>query len=237
MDNKQQKQAIERLQDKLGYHFRQEETLQQALTHSSFDGDKHKNNQRLEYLGDAVLQLIISDELYRDEDLDEGQMTRLRSLIVRGDALSVAAKEFGLGKMLILGKGEELSGGREKSSILADTMEAVIGAIYVDGGMEMARSCVLQLMKGRIRGALNLPTDVDYKTQLQQLATTHFGMDAKYRLVSSEGPAHERVFTVRAVIGDKEVGVATGHSKKEGEMEAAKKAVSNLKKQGKTLNS
>ncbi|MDL2225345.1 ribonuclease III [Eubacteriales bacterium OttesenSCG-928-M02] len=232
MDQKQMQRGMQSLQDKLGYHFIKEETLQQALTHSSFDGDKNKNNQRLEFLGDAVLQLIISDELYRDQSLDEGQMTRLRSLIVRGDALYEEAKKFGLGKMLILGKGEELSGGREKSSILADTMEAVIGAIYVDGGMGMARSCVLLLMRHAIKTALGLDTDVDYKTQLQQLSANHFGKDVKYKLVHTEGPAHERVFTVKAMIGNREVGLATGHSKKEGEMQAARKGVALLKKEG-----
>jgi len=169
--------GYEILQEKLGYRFSDVSTLKRALTHSSFDGDKFKNNQRLEYLGDAVLQLIISDELFKTESFSEGQMTRLRSLIVREEALYQAAKAFGLGNMLILGKGEELSGGREKSSILADAMEAVIGAVYFDGGMEAAKEAVLLLMDHAIDNALKAESDVDDKTLLQHYCATEFGED------------------------------------------------------------
>lgn len=224
--------GYERLQEKLGYRFSDVETLKRALTHSSFDGDKFHNNQRLEYLGDAVLQLIISDELFKVETFSEGQMTRLRSLIVREEALYAAAKEFGLGNMLILGKGEELSGGRDKPSILADAMEAVIGAVYFDGGLEAAKEAVLLLMDNAIESALMAETDVDDKTLLQLLCATTFGEDVHYETIASEGPPHRRLFTVLAKVGERKLATGHGYSKKRGEMEAAHRSLALLKEQG-----
>lgn len=224
--------GYEQLEEKLNYRFSDTSTLKRALTHSSFDGDKFNNNQRLEYLGDAVLQLVISDELFKIETLSEGQMTRLRSLIVREGALYAAAKSFGLGNMLILGKGEELSGGRDKPSILADAMEAVFGAIFFDGGMEAAKEAILKLMDGAIESALKAENDMDAKTLLQHICATHFGEDVHYDTILCEGPPHRRTFTVRARVGGRILGTGSGYSKKRGEMEAAHQSIEMLKNEG-----
>ena len=215
------------LQRRLGYRFGDCELLQQALTHSSFDGDKHINNQRLEYLGDAVLQLVITDVLYRQcPDMNEGQMTRVRSLIVREEALCHAAQQIGLGSFIVLGKGEEHTGGREKSSILADTMEAVFGALYLDGGMRVARSTITTVLKEAIEiSTASTDENTDYKTRLQHLCAVSLGDDVTYHLMSSKGAPHERVFRIRAMAGKRELAIGEGTSKKNAEMDAAKNSI------------
>ena len=222
------------LERRLGYTFGDKSILAQALTHSSYDGDKHRNNQRLEYLGDAVLQLVITDVLYREcPDMGEGQMTRVRSSLVREEALFHAAKGLKVGSFLVLGKGEENSGGREKPSILADTMEAIFGAIYLDGGMRSARTVITSVLGDLIAVAPSLDPEGDPKTRLQHLCTVALGCDVSYELVRMEGAPHERVFRVAAKAGEKIIAEGIGTSKKHAEMDAAQKALDKLARESK----
>ncbi len=215
----------------LGYRFMDESLLQLACTHCSWTGKAGENNQRLEYLGDAVLEFVVSERVYNDSAVDEGHLTRMRANVVCEASLAAAAKQLKLGELLQLGKGEESTGGREKSSILADAMEAVFGAVYLDGGMHGARHVILHVLGRQLDEAIEEGGGQDQKTLLQHLCNVKFGAVPKYELVSEEGPAHERTFTIRVTVEGKEVSVASGHSKKEAEQKAAKQAVQLWKKQ------
>lgn len=214
----------------LGYVFKDQALLALALTHCSYNGTAGENNQRLEFLGDAVLEFVISEKLYTQSQAEEGHMTRMRANVVCEASLADAAKRLQLGRYVCLGKGEESSGGREKASILADTMEAVIGAIFLDGGMEPARAFILHTLGHKTETAIEQGGGVDYKTQLQHVCSVRFADAPKYELASQQGPAHERVFVVNAMVQGQVYGVGEGKSKKEAEQNAAKTALEQLKK-------
>ena len=210
------------------YSFRDRELLNQALTHSSFcrehTATSRDNNERLEFLGDAFLDAIISAELYkRLEKVDEGKLTKTRALIVCESSLAAVAVRLKIGQHLNLGKGEEHSGGRKRDSILADAVEAVIGAIYLDGGYEEAYRFVAREFQTTIEDALAGRLFTDYKTLVQEALqergrkTTIF-----YRLDREEGPDHDKTFYVHLVYNGKKMGHGTGKSKKEAEQNAAK---------------
>ena len=223
------KEHLTELQDRIGYSFENPEYLRRALMHSSYVPGVGGDNERMEFLGDAVLELCVSEELFfRFPNMQEGQLTKSRASIVCESALFEAAKGVGLGEYLLLGRGEDASGGREKPSILSDAFEAVIAAIYLDGGFTHARSFVHRF----VLPLLDLSERVfekDHKTRLQELihAKTH-GKQVTYRLVGETGPDHEKTFTMQALLEEEILGEGSGRSKQSAGQAAAADALSRL---------
>lgn len=223
---------LKELQEVIGYHFKAEGLLRQALTHSSYANEKHmrkhSDNERLEFLGDAVLEIVSSEYLYRNyPKMPEGDLTKFRASIVCEPTLALCTREMELGKYLYLGKGENLTGGRKRKSILSDALESVIGAIYLDGGFEEAKSFVHRFILTDIE---NKKLFYDSKTILQEIVQGSYTEVLNYALLSEEGPDHDKRFTVEARIGEKVIGHGTGHTKKAAEQEAAYQALLLLKK-------
>lgn len=182
------------------------------------------SNERLEFLGDSVLGLIVTDDTYRRyPDLHEGSLAKLRAAVVNTQALAEVAAELRIGEALLLGNGEERSGGRTKTSILADAFEAVVGAVYLDGGWRAAQALVLPVLEGRIAEAAEGPGGHDHKTRLQELAARHFDAPPLYS-VSGEGPDHERWFVATVSLGGSPYGEGGGRTKKQAEQDAAASA-------------
>jgi ribonuclease III len=203
----------------------------QALAHRSWCAEHpgREPNERLEFLGDAVLGLIVTDYLYRGyPDLPEGELAKARAAVVNSAALAGIAKELQLGNALLLGKGEDSSGGRLKPSILADAMEALIGAVYLDGGYGLADQVVLRLVGDRLRESAKGPGEEDYKTRLQELCAQTFDELPTYRVTDS-GPDHAKVFTAQVLVAGKARGRGEGRSKKQAEQMAARQAWSVLR--------
>lgn len=214
----------------LGYRFRDDRLLRLALTHRSVSADDpaRVDNERLEFLGDAVLQLVITDRLYADfPQLAEGKMAKVRAALVSGPTLADVARAAGLGDHVELAPAEERTGGRDKDSILADALEAVIGAIYLDGGMEEAAATIRRLWGERVVERAAHPGVKDYKTRLQEELAQQ-GRRPDY-LAEGEGPDHARTFTARVVVDGEELGVGSGRSKKEAEQEAARRALTRIR--------
>jgi len=210
----------------LGYNFSRPELLTLALTHPSVVNPGEPHYERLEFLGDAVLDLAIADLLMRRfPDADEGLLSKERASIVNGRTLAMKAVEVGLGKKMRLGKGEEKSGGRAKISILAASFEAVIGAIYSDGGLNPAQQVVERLFRDDIGGPA---AERDYKTELQEMAHRRFRVQPVYELVAAAGPEHAKRFTTRIRIGARELGQGEGRSKKQSEQAAARETLARL---------
>ena len=223
------KEHLSELETRIGYTFVQTDYLRRALTHSSYVTGEGNDNERMEFLGDAVLELCVSEELFfRFPNMKEGQMTRNRASIVCESALFEAAKQIDLGSFLLLGKGEDASGGRKKPSILSDAFEAVICAIFLDGGLEPARSFIHRFVLPLLHFS-ETAFEKDYKTRLQELihAKTH-GRQVSYELVRAEGPDHKKVFTMRAVLDGETLGEGTGNSKQSAGQEAARAALERL---------
>jgi ribonuclease-3 len=220
--------AYSALYEALGHRFNDEGLLTLALTHASFAATRHQSNQRLEFLGDAVLGFVVSERLYRDANADEGHLSRMRANVVREQTLAAAAKAIGLGGLIRLGKGEETTGGRDKPSILADTMEAVLAAIYLDGGLEAARRATMRVLERAIVRALDDGGGQDQKTQLQQLCAAAQIEAPEYRTLSAKGPPHDPVFTVGVYIADALYATGEGKTKKEAEQQAARRAAEGL---------
>ncbi|HSP55530.1 MAG TPA: ribonuclease III [Dehalococcoidia bacterium] len=206
--------------------------LQQAMYHRSYlneAGESVESNERMEFLGDAVLGLIVSDKLYRDyPGLSEGHLSQLRAILVRWDALARVAGRINLGDYLVLGRGEEMSGGRERPSNLAAALEALIGASFLDGGMTAARKLVLKLLKPDFEEIAAQGVTADSKSELQHLAQTRWHEIPAYRLLSSEGPDHAKLFTVEVLVGNQVVGQGQGRNKKQAELNAARQALETL---------
>lgn len=208
----------------IDYHFKDANILKNALTHSSFVNDKSKlkNNERLEFLGDAVLELVVSHYLYENfNNRAEGEMTKLRAKIVCTDSLAMAASDFQLGNYIYMGKGEDNTGGRTRKSILANTFEAIIGAIYIDGGLEEARSFILSKLKNNIDDSIKGKLVFDYKTKLQEHIQQNTDNDIDYVVISEEGPEHDKIFNIELLLNGKVIGSGAGSSKKEAEQHAA----------------
>ena len=218
------------LEEKLGYTFENPALLENALTHSSCANEsrgKLQSNERLEFLGDSILGMVVADHLYRNHpDLPEGELTRVRAALVCEESLVEVAEELHLGEYLRLGKGEEAGGGRKRPSIQADAVEAVLAAVYLDGGIGSARKIVRRYILCREIEGLNSPRD--YKTALQELVQRESGQVLKYRLTGEEGPDHNKRFFVEVDLNGATVGAGTGHSKKEAEQMAAKAAIAKL---------
>ncbi len=221
-------EKLTELQKKIHYTFRNDHLLVQALTHSSFsnEGKKHgKNNERLEFLGDSVLSVIVARHLFLTyKDLPEGELTKLRASLVCEKALDGFAAQFGLGEYLLLGRGEELTGGRQRPSILADAFEALLAAIYLDGGYEAAQRFVLGFIPKEldVRHAGQMS---DYKTALQEIIQQNREERIEYVLVGEEGPDHAKVFTSEVLLNSNVIGKGSGSSKKQAEQNAAKEAL------------
>ncbi|MGQ9476619.1 MAG: ribonuclease III [Actinomycetota bacterium] len=224
------------VEELLGVTFRDPGLLSQALTHRSYAHEASlesgETNERLEFLGDAVLDLVISDHLFRHyRDLDEGKLTRIRSYLVNMSSLADTAREMGLGEHLLLSRDERVDGGAEKSSIIADALEALIGAVYLDQGLEAAREMVLRIFGDRLEEAARGDLDFDYKSRLQELAVKEQGVLPRYRL-REEGPDHCKVFHAVVYVGDRRLGSGSGTSKKEAEQAAARDALRRRQERG-----
>jgi len=214
------------LAERLGWEVRDKELFAQALAHRSWCAEHpgKEPNERLEFLGDAVLGLIVTDYLYRSyPDLPEGELAKARAAVVNSVSLAGAARQLHLGTALLLGKGEDSSGGRLKPSILADAMEAVIGAVYLDAGYAATEQIVLRLLEERLRGAARGPGEEDYKTRLQELCAQTYDELPVYR-VKDSGPDHAKVFEAEVLVGGKSRGRGEGRSKKQAEQMAARDA-------------
>lgn len=216
---------------KIGYKFKNKNLLRRALTHSSYANENHtRDNERLEFLGDSVLSLIISENLFgRMQDIREGDLSKLRAALVCEGSLAAVAKKIALGELIFLGRGEEMSGGRRRPSIVSDAFEAVLAAIYLDGGFGTAKSWLLPLMADRIEDALAGRVTKDYKTALQEIIQSDGRSAVSYRTVKEEGQEHNRVFTVEALINGTPASSASGHSKKEAEQAAARAAIEKIR--------
>lgn len=217
----------------LGVRFRNRELCRLALTHRSyaFEQDLEVNNERLEFLGDAVLGLVVTDMAFREfPEMSEGELAKLRAAIVNMGALAEVARDLGLGRFVLLGKGEEMSGGRDKASILADVLEAMLGAIYLDRGLETARRLIERLFRPRMIAYVRGEGERDYKTILQELASAELRTLPEYR-ISETGPDHEKEFTATVYLAGKAWGTGRGRSKKEAEQQAAHEAYRALSEQ------
>lgn len=223
---------MENLEEKLGYRFKNRSLLTTALTHSSYANENRAKgvecNERLEFLGDSVLGLVVADYLYQTrKDWPEGELTRFRASLVCEENLDNVAHELNLGSYLLLGKGEEAGGGRTRNSIIADAVEAVLAAIYLDGGIDEARKMVKTFILDRIgtRDAANR----DYKTALQEIVQRKSGKTLSYHLLGSEGPDHAKIFYMEVQLNGNPIGQGQGRSKKEAEQMAAKAGIESLK--------
>ncbi|NMA25377.1 MAG: ribonuclease III [Clostridiales bacterium] len=224
---------MKKLEEKLGYTFRNKALIKEALTHSSWAnenrGSRASSNERLEFLGDSILGFTVAEFLYRNApEMPEGHMTRMRAELVCEKSLEGASIELGLGKYLRLGKGEELSGGRKRPSILADAFEAVIAAVFLDGGIEPAKSVVARYILSQYREGA--PAEYDYKTALQELVQKRSRQVLSYHLTGESGPDHMKLFTVEVHLNGVVKGEGTGKSKKEAEQAAAKVAYDGMMK-------
>lgn len=223
--------ALQELQEKIGYQFHEEVLLKQALTHSSFANEqkinKLKNYERLEFLGDAVLELISSEFLYNENvDMPEGQLTRLRASMVCEPALAYCARDIRLNSYILLGKGEEATGGRTRDSIISDVMEAVIGAIFLDGGIENVKKFIYRFILSDLEDKILF---LDSKTLLQEEIQKKNTAQLRYVLVGETGPDHDKQFHVEAYLDNQLIGCGVGRTKKSAEQQAAYEALLKIK--------
>ena len=219
------------LEKRIGYGFKNDQLLLHALTHSSYSNEmkmsKEDNNERLEFLGDAVLELVTSEYVYQEHrDLAEGDLTKLRASIVCEQTLSLCAKDMNIGDFILLGKGEDSSGGRLRESILSDTLEAIIGAIYLDGGFTSAKEFIRDNIFDK---AEKKELFFDSKTILQEIVQNDNNKQKiHYKLISEQGPDHNKSFTMALLIGNKQISLGIGRTKKAAEQEAAMQAIKKL---------
>ena len=224
---------LKKFQKLIGYTFKNEQLLKQALTHSSYANEKHlkklSDNERLEFLGDAVLEVVSSEFLFQNyKDLTEGQLTKFRASIVCEQTLATCTESIHLGEYLYLGKGEDRTGGRTRKSVLSDAMEAIIGAIYLDGGFANAKEFVLNFIMVDIE---HKHLFYDSKTILQEVVQGEHEQ-LTYVLLGETGPDHDKTFEVGVLIGRKEISTGKGHTKKAAEQEAAYHALLELERTG-----
>lgn len=229
---KETKKFLE-LEKKIDYKFENFDLLVNAMTHSSYANEHHipytGNNERLEFLGDAVLEVTSSEFLFHKyPDLPEGKLTKKRASMVCEPTLALCAREIPLGDYLLLGKGEEATGGRKRDSIVSDAMEALIGAIYLDGGFANAKEFINRFV---LKDIENKQLFYDSKTTLQEIVQGQFEEDVRYVLVKEEGPDHNKSFYVEAILGEKVLGQGCGHTKKAAEQQAAYCAIKKLKRE------
>jgi ribonuclease-3 len=225
------------LMESLGYRFQDRAILERALTHRSRAHEvggaaAGKSYERLEFLGDALLGFLVSERLMKDDpEADEGTLTRRRQTVVSTQALAVVSSRLGLGKALILGRGEDATGGRAKPSLLADAFESVLAAVYLDGGLRAARAFVRRQLKGELLLTVGKTgPGIDAKTRLQELAQARWRLTPRYRIVETTGPAHAHEFTAEVTIGEEKAGRGVGSSRKDAERAAASDALSAIER-------
>lgn len=223
-------ERVDKAEKALGISFANKDLLKQALTHRSFIYEHNlsalESNEKLEFLGDAILGFIVTDMIYaRFPHLAEGDLSKLRARLVSSAALAEIAREVDLGNLLRLGAGEEASGGREKTSLVANALEAVIGAIFLDQGVDRARQFVRHYFDGRIEIESGREASRDFKTRLQELTAKKFGLSPVYSITHEEGPDHRKVFHAEVAVGKNVYGHGPGSSKKEAEQAAAEEAL------------
>lgn len=224
---------LEELERVLGYNFKSKELLIIALTHKSYHHENPEEapicNERLEFLGDAVLGLAISEILYRNEqNFMESDMSKMKSYLVRESVLYEIASKISLGSYLLLGKGEEFTGGRAKKSILSDAVEAVFGALFLDSNYEITKSVISKLFKDKIDKVISKKEGYDFKTELQEKCQGLYGVLPEYKIVKQEGEEHKKIFTAEVYINSVFFGRGTGRSKKDAQMNAAKEALEKI---------
>lgn len=227
------KDKLEELESRIGYHFQNTDLLRTAMTHSSYINEhhleKHQSNERLEFLGDAVLELVSSEFLYKEHPkVSEGELTRTRASMVCEPSLAFCARDLELGSYLLLGKGEEATGGRERESVTSDAMEALIGAIYLDSGFTSAKEFIHKYVLSDLE---NKKLFFDSKSILQEIVQAQEGKNVVYQLLREEGPDHNKRFFVEVYIADVCYGTGKGRTKKAAEQEAAYQAILRLKKE------
>ncbi len=214
------------LEQVIGYTFKKPELLREALTHSSYTNGKNlKSNERLEFLGDSVLGITVAEYLFENLSLPEGRLTKIRAGLVCEDALYSFAKKIDLGRYIMLGKGEEHTGGRDRRSILADAFEALIAAIYLDGGIQKARKFILSFIPKPDKLSSGVYMPGDYKTLLQEIIQQNPEESVEYKIIEESGQEHEKVFTAEVLLNGQVIGTGVGRSKKQAEQSAAKEAV------------
>lgn len=226
------KQNLKELEQKIGYCYKDQSLLKQAMTHTSFANEMKINKllsyERIEFLGDAVLEMVSSEFFYfAYPDLPEGQLTKKRASSVCEQALAITARQLEIGKYLLFGKGEERTGGRDRDSIIADAIEAVIGSIYLDGGIEPAKKFILTFVLNDLE---NKQLFYDAKSILQEMVQTQKMGTIRYELIGEEGPEHDKIFKVQLFIEDEAVGYGEGKSKKLAEQQAAYQALLSFQK-------
>lgn len=222
--------STDMLEQRIGYRFKRPELLKEALTHKSFK--QPYNNERLEFLGDAVLDLIVGEYLFeRFPGHDEGKLSKMRASLVNEGGFTRLAIALDLGSHLFLSNAEENNGGRKKPSLLSNAFEAVIGAIYLESGLEPVRTLTIRLLEANYDDISLGTLFRDHKTALQELTQAHFGITPEYRLVGSSGPDHKKEFTVEIYIDGRAYAAAKGKSKKAAQQEAAEETISRLKKE------
>lgn len=220
--------ALSELQEKLAIHFKEPNLLQEALVHRSYVNEHDEtasHNERLEFLGDAVLELAVTQYLYHNFPLPEGELTLLRSALVKKDNLAAVATTMDLGQYILLSKGEEKSGGREKNYLLANTFEALIGAIYVDQGYETSEKMILRFLLPTLDKILAENLHIDAKSSLQEKAQASVGITPTYKVIQESGPAHDRLFIMGAYLNDELLATGQGSSKQQAEQAAARIAL------------
>jgi len=215
------------LEVSIGYTFKKKSLLREALTHKSFAYERLKDmvtyNERLEFLGDTVLSLIVSEYLFcRYPEYTEADLSRIKAYVVRKSTLAEVANQLNIGAYLRLGKGEEITGGRKKPSLLANAFEAILAAIYLDGGLKKAKEFVLRHLRTKINDLVTCNFIFDFKTKFQELAQAEYGVQPRYVVHREEGPEHNKIFEVRVFIKNKLYGSGRGKSKKAAEQSAAK---------------
>lgn len=224
--------TLNKLEKRIGYSFQDKKLLEHAMIHSSYANEHHLGklgcNERLEFLGDAVLEVVSSDFLFRTfPEMPEGDMTKTRASLVCEPTLAFCAQEIDLGGFLLLGKGEDATGGRGRDSVVSDAMEALIGAIYLDGGFANAKEFINRFI---LKDLENKKLFYDSKTILQEIVQAHFKEELSYHLVGEEGPDHDKTFQVELQIGEQVYGIGKGRTKKSAEQEAAYKTILMLRK-------
>ncbi|MCX7714312.1 MAG: ribonuclease III [Clostridia bacterium] len=222
---------MKNFEEKIGYRFHNRAILETAITHSSYANEKKKeSNERLEFLGDSVLSLIVSNYLYKNlSDTNEGDLTKIRASLVCEQSLAELAKGIGVGEYIKLGKGEEQTGGRGRPSVLSDAFEAILAAIYLDGGINIAEKWLIGLMDEKLKQALSGEIYHDYKSMLQEAVQRGNIGKVTYTTIKETGPDHNKYFEVEVCIDGEAVSIGTGQSKKEAEQNAAKNALGRIK--------
>ncbi len=224
-------EIIDAFEEKMGYQFQDRTLLETALTHSSYSNErrweKHRCNERLEFLGDAILELASSEYIFKaNPEMPEGDMTRIRASYVCEPTLALCARELGLGEYIQLGRGEDMTGGRDRDSILSDALEATIGAVYVDGGFACAQKYIYDHVLSDIE---NKKMFYDSKTILQEMIQGEEGAVLEYKLLNEEGPDHHKKYTTAVIVNGRQIAAGAGQTKKKSEQDAAYKAILILK--------